>query len=390
MNQKPIVYWLFCKVIDNFGDIGLCWRLARQLCSEYGAQVCLWVDDLASFQKICPEVSFKTTSQMIDGIRIEHWLTQHDSLVSKLDGVSPDVLIEAFACDLPQNLQQWAATRSLVWLNLEYLSAEHWVESMHLMPSLQAQGGSKIFFFPGFTEKTGGLLREKKLARQRRFFLHSESAQAQFLQALSVPVRQTGRYTVFIFSYESPALLSWLKTWQALQLPVDVWLAPSRNMNSLKALFSAGFSEKEQLRLGSVRVNVLPMVSQQQFDQILWLADINIVRGEDSLVRAHWAHKPFFWHIYPQEDKAHLPKLNAFWQQIYPLYEGCRQEAHRALSLELNQTVSLNEAERAQYWQMLFSDYDLWQSEHKKWTEKQQGMKSLAENLVKLVKTSLK
>ena len=47
---------LFCKVVDNFGDIGICWRLARQWSEEYGLAVTLWVDDLISFQRICPDV----------------------------------------------------------------------------------------------------------------------------------------------------------------------------------------------------------------------------------------------------------------------------------------------------------------------------------------------
>ncbi|WP_157072023.1 elongation factor P maturation arginine rhamnosyltransferase EarP, partial [Cupriavidus sp. HPC(L)] len=37
---------IFCTVIDNFGDIGVCWRLARQLAQEHGHAVRLWVDDL--------------------------------------------------------------------------------------------------------------------------------------------------------------------------------------------------------------------------------------------------------------------------------------------------------------------------------------------------------
>jgi uncharacterized repeat protein (TIGR03837 family) len=39
---------------------------------------------------------------------------------------------------------------------------------------------------------------------------------------------------------------------------------------------------------------------------------LNLVRGEDSFVRAQWAGKPFVWHIYPQHDDAHHAKLEAF------------------------------------------------------------------------------
>ncbi|MBY0444112.1 MAG: elongation factor P maturation arginine rhamnosyltransferase EarP, partial [Burkholderiales bacterium] len=39
------VRWdIFCRVIDNYGDIGVCWRLARQLSFEHGFAVRLMVD----------------------------------------------------------------------------------------------------------------------------------------------------------------------------------------------------------------------------------------------------------------------------------------------------------------------------------------------------------
>jgi uncharacterized repeat protein (TIGR03837 family) len=61
----------------------------------------------------------------------------------------------------------------------------------------------------------------------------------------------------------------------------------------------------------------LAHMPQAEFDHLLWACDLNFVRGEDSLVRALWAGKPFIWHIYPQDDGAHLVKLGAFldWLQ---------------------------------------------------------------------------
>ncbi|HET9045379.1 MAG TPA: elongation factor P maturation arginine rhamnosyltransferase EarP, partial [Casimicrobiaceae bacterium] len=37
---------VFCKVVDNFGDAGVCWRLARQLVAEHDLAVTLWIDVL--------------------------------------------------------------------------------------------------------------------------------------------------------------------------------------------------------------------------------------------------------------------------------------------------------------------------------------------------------
>jgi uncharacterized repeat protein (TIGR03837 family) len=56
----------------------------------------------------------------------------------------------------------------------------------------------------------------------------------------------------------------------------------------------------------------LPQLPQTDFDHLLWSCDLNFVRGEDSLVRAIWAAKPFIWQIYPQHDGAHHAKLDAF------------------------------------------------------------------------------
>ena len=38
---------VFCRVVDNYGDAAVCWRLARQLADEHGARVRLWIDLLA-------------------------------------------------------------------------------------------------------------------------------------------------------------------------------------------------------------------------------------------------------------------------------------------------------------------------------------------------------
>jgi uncharacterized repeat protein (TIGR03837 family) len=65
-----------------------------------------------------------------------------------------------------------------------------------------------------------------------------------------------------------------------------------------------------------LRITYLPTLSQDDFDHLLWACDLNVVRGEDSVVRALWAGKPLVWQIYPQEDAAHIPKLDAFLDML--------------------------------------------------------------------------
>ncbi len=71
------------------------------------------------------------------------------------------------------------------------------------------------------------------------------------------------------------------------------------------------------LQLNALRALLLDWLPHAQFDRLLWSADLNVVRGEDSLVRALWAGAPFIWQLYPQHDGAHRRKLQAFlerWQ----------------------------------------------------------------------------
>src|SRR5690606_19815468 len=86
---------IFCKVVDNYGDIGVCWRLARQLAArpDCGA-VRMWVDDLKSFARIAPEVNPGAESQTLGGITLFKWDT---TLCELPETVAPaDIVVEAF------------------------------------------------------------------------------------------------------------------------------------------------------------------------------------------------------------------------------------------------------------------------------------------------------
>ncbi len=174
---------IFCNVIDNYGDIGVCWRLARQLANEHNMYVRLWVDDLRSFGKLCPELDAALDEQHCRGVEVRHWPTDFLSIEPA------DLVIEAFACQLPQTYVEAMAAREHkpVWVNLEYLSAEDWVEGCHKLPSPHpALPLTKYFFFPGFTEKTGGLLLERELLARRDAFLSDAGAKASLTRACVV------------------------------------------------------------------------------------------------------------------------------------------------------------------------------------------------------------
>lgn len=312
--KKHAPNWdIFCAVVDNFGDIGICWRLCRQLAAEHQIAIRLWVDDLASFKKICPEVDVKADSQIINAVQVCFW----HSNIAWHDVEPANVVIEALACTIPFAYQQQMARYKAqqmnepLWINLEYLSAEEWVEGCHALASPQpALPLTKYFFFPGFTDNTGGLLQEANLQNQADQFITDRSAQARFWQSLNITdIDYTLKISLFAYEHaELSSLLSmWLHGEQAVLCLVPEGLLAKQLVKQIPAL-----SKNGMVKQGQLTIKILPFLPQQQYDQLLWACDINFVRGEDSIIRAHWATHPFIWQIYRQQDQAHITKLKAF------------------------------------------------------------------------------
>jgi uncharacterized repeat protein (TIGR03837 family) len=306
---------IFCKVVDNFGDIGICWRLARQLQREHGIAVTLWVDDLHSFQRICPEVDTGADAQQVAGVQVGHWRDQ-EGLFST-DDVA-DIVIEFFACDIPPGYIAAMAQCNPrpVWLNLEGLTAEQWVEGCHTLPSPHPRLPlTKHFFFPGFTAGTGGLLRESALEEQRRQFQSDPAAVAAFLARMKVTPLETAAFKVSLFCYPDAPVAALFEAWQAGATAL-VCLVPEGVASGAVAEFLGTPAAAGATRTrGALTVRVVPFVAQPEYDRLLWACDLNFVRGEDSFVRAQWAGKPFVWHIYPQDENLHHVKLRAFLQR---------------------------------------------------------------------------
>ena len=325
-HSQPITCDIFCTVVDNYGDIGVCWRLARQLAHEYGVAVRLWVDDLASLQRLCPAVDPVLAKQHRDGIEVRHWTLSFPEVAPA------QLVIEAFACELPERYVAAMAGQDQqpVWINLEYLSAENWVEGCHKLPSPHPQlPVVKYFFFPGFTPQTGGLLLEKDLFARRDAFQGDPQAVAAYWQSLGLAVPKPDELHVSLFSYENPALPDLLRAWEQSMQPVTCLLPEGRVLPQVAAYFGKELGRAGDVwQRGNLRVCVLPFVEQERYDKLLWACDVNFVRGEDSFMRAQWAGRPFVWHIYPQHDGVHMQKLRAFMD----LYcEGLGPEAAQAL-----------------------------------------------------------
>ncbi len=327
-----MIWDLFCRVIDNWGDIGLCWRLAVDLRSR-GHRVRLWVDDPEVLRWMAPEA-----------LDVAPWNAQ------TIWPEPGDVVIEAFGCAPPEAFVAGMAVKAAppLWINLEYLSGEPAALRNHGLRSPQRTGLHKYFFYPGWLECSGGLLRETHLeSRQSHFDAHAWWASQKLTP-------QKGEQRVSLFCYSNPAIPSLL---QALQQQAT-WL-----------LVAAGHPTREvQSVLGSVtkinglRVNYLPPLQQTDFDHLLWACDVNLVRGEDSFVRAQWAQHPFVWHIYPQSDGAHRAKLLAY-HQLWTDHAGPGTH-HHALSLAWN---GLSDPQLPLPWPQDTLAWQQWQAETRLW-----------------------
>ena len=299
---------IFCSVVDNYGDIGVTWRLARQLVAEHGLVVRLWVDDLRAFVRLCPEADVEALQQERQGVLVCRWSADWQPTPVA------DVVIGAFACQLPRDYvtAMVACDKAPLWLNLDYLSAEDWVEGCHGLPSPQPNGLRKFFFFPGFQAKTGGLLREAGLIASRQAFQQSPAARETFLQAMEIVPAANARL-ISLFAYENAGLAGWLDVMANDTRPNHVLVPEGRILGNVQAWLGVSELAVGAIEVrGAVTVQVLPFVSQDQYDRLLWCCDFNAVRGEDSFVRAQWAGRPLLWHIYVQEEYAHWEKLEAF------------------------------------------------------------------------------
>lgn len=280
---------VFCRVIDNHGDLGVCWRLAADLAGR-GERVRLWVDDASALTWMAPAGAH--------GVDVLPWPT------GGVDAQPGDVVVEAFGCELPPQFvaRMAACAPQPLWINLEYLSAEAYVERCHGLPSPQSLGSGagmvKWFFYPGFSAATGGLLREPGLLQRRDRFDAAAWLAAQRIQ------RREGERVVSLFCYENAALPAVLETLSAS--PTLLLAAPGEATRQVAHALGPGCER------GELRAHPMPYLTQVDFDHLLWACDLNIVRGEDSFVRAQWAGAPFLWQVYPQADGAHEAKLDAF------------------------------------------------------------------------------
>jgi uncharacterized repeat protein (TIGR03837 family) len=317
---------LFCRVIDNYGDVGVCWRLARALAGS-GERVRLWIDDERPLRWMAPGGA--------PGIVVRPF-------ADAATAAPGDVVVEAFGCDPPPSFVAGMAARAPrpVWINLEYLSAEPYVDRSHGLRSPQLSGPGvgldKWFFYPGFTDATGGLLSAAGAPADRRAWLAAQGW-----------APRDGERVVLLFCYENPALPRLLQ--DLARSPTLLLAAPGPAQAALHGE-----------AVGTLRTVALPHLPQPTFDRLIASADLAIVRGEDSFAQACQSGRPFVWQPYFQSDGAHGPKLEAFLDRFIETTALADAGTLRGLWRGWNGLAP---------WPDAWPDWPAWQAASKRWRD---------------------
>lgn len=327
---------IFCKVVDNFGDIGVCWRLAKQLQIEHGLHIRFFVDKLSVAKQILTEIDVNKNIQQYQDVTIVHW---HDE--TGFDDAA-DIVVETFACGIPSAYLSNMDAET-IWINVDHLSAESWVPDFHACHGKHRETHfARYFYFPGFNKDTGGLLREQDLVTRRDIFQQSHGLQQDFWQSLNINDALDG-VKVSLFSYPNAPIEELLQSLINGGQRVSLFL-PFNDCLPTQLLGQKNVAIGDRLIKGNLTLYILPFLTQDNYDKLLWACDINFVRGEDSWVRAIWAGKPFVWQPYWQTEQTHLVKLNAFLETFYA-----------------NHTLSKTIAELHQAWAEGIFSTDAWQ-----------------------------
>ncbi|MBW0454196.1 MAG: elongation factor P maturation arginine rhamnosyltransferase EarP [Candidatus Kinetoplastibacterium crithidii] len=296
---------IFCKIIDNYGDIGFSWRLANDLANNYNCIVRLIVDNLTTLSSINSKINSNSKYQIIDNIQILDWNSDYI-----LEIKPAELIIETFSCKIPDEYIHKIIENRSCWINIEYLTAESWIESCHLLPSKISKNSNKFFFFPGFNDKTGGIILEPNLIKKRNVFQESLSTQMSFLKTLGIDdnllKERSNKIFCYLFCYNTTPIEDIIKGFIKLNKEIVIFA----NIGNPILQFAKYYDHT------MIKIIKIPFIDQNDFDKLLWSMDVNFVRGEDSFIRAIWSGRPMIWNIYKQKDNIHINKLD-YWINIY-------------------------------------------------------------------------
>lgn len=361
----PLRCDVFCNVIDNFGDAGVCWRLVRELAAVTGWKLRLITDR--------PELIDRLRANDGEGPEVVAWGTELDR------AEVADIVIEAFGCRLPEGYlaQMRRREKSPVWVNLEYLSAEAWIDGCHGLPSPDPQSGiAKYFFFPGFSAQSGGLIREWRID-SLLMEMRDPAKRAAWLRSIGVD-RGNDCCLVSMFCYADSPFESLFRTWKNSPRPVHCLLAAGLPESQLQKIL-------EYATAAGIGITRLPFLPQDDYDRLLAACDVNFVRGEDSFVRAQWAAKPFVWQAYRQSEETHLEKLAAFLDRYLAEMPGAAAAAVKSLHDAWNGVPGWSDS----LWPTFLAEHLTIEQHNRAWSKALGSHGNLAENLAVFCRSKL-
>ena len=279
---------VLCKVVDNYGDIGVCWRMCRRL-KKIAPQntISLVVDNFESFGKIEPRVIRQNViarseatrqSIQIEGIDIYNWNDDYNchKVFYANDGERLSIILECFQCGRPDWMEkilfEEKLQRTVQIIMIDYLTAEKYAEDFHCLKSLTRSAKvQKVNFMPGFTPKTGGLIIDDEWSHLPQW-------------------NEKGPVLVFTYTMGKGLL---------------------ENVGSLRSL---------SLSKGPL-LKPLPFMPQPEWDKMMQQCSALIIRGEESMSRACLSGIPFIWQAYPQSEEYQLVKVKALLERMRPHFE---------------------------------------------------------------------
>ncbi len=299
---------ILCKVVDNFGDIGVSYRLACGLKKKApDASINLIVDNLESFHKICSKVDIHASVQSFDGLSVYDWNASEicSEIFYKDDGKKLQIILECFQCGRPDWMEkilfETKLQRTVQIIMIDYLTAEKYAEDFHCLQSLtRSSKVQKVNFMPGFTEKTGGLIIDDEWKKLSSY-------------------KADGHVLVFTYKRKMNAFFAALNEYAGLichgEKKLDVMAAQGHGFESVCSGFES-FTANSSLNDVNVNFIKLPFVNQYEWDSVMKNSSILFIRGEESLSRACLSGIPFVWHAYPQSDEYQLVKVNALLERM--------------------------------------------------------------------------
>lgn len=327
---------ILCKVVDNYGDIGFVYRLARQISSltlsanppetKTTLSIRLIVSNIDSFARMAPGIDPSLAYQEYNGWRVYDW-NNSSVCTQAFTNEEPHIILECFQCGRPDWLEEilfGKGCKSIVHIiNIDYLTAEPYADDFHCLQSATRSARvQKVNFMPGFTPKTGGLVLDEP------FITYAKKNISQ-ADTTRVP-NTTPVFSVLFFSYEQDCMPI-VKT--LAQIPhAHIYAASGKSFAPFKQAFDACKAP--------FAFTALPYIPQQEWDKKLCSSSFNFVRGEDSLSRACLAGIPFLWHAYPQEENYQLVKVQALLDRMKPFFEQADFAVLSRCSLAYNKSRS--------------------------------------------------